>query len=254
MSSGIEGKVAIVTGAGQGVGQGIAIALAKAGAKVMLAGKTESKLKATQDLIAMAGGESAAVTADVANSADIGAIVDATVAAFGGVDILINNAQQAVLAPFNEIDDAALMLTFETGPFASFRMMKAVYPHMKKRGGGAIINFASSTARNWDTSGTAVYSGAKEAARAFTRAAASEWGPDNIRVNTIAPLGGSPSFLAWLDAKPEGPDAYLATVPLRRIGDPENDIGAAVLFLVGPAAGYITGATIPVDGGQANWN
>ncbi|SCW38814.1 NAD(P)-dependent dehydrogenase, short-chain alcohol dehydrogenase family [Sphingobium faniae] len=254
MSSGIEGKVAIVTGAGQGVGQGIAIALAKAGAKVMLAGKTESKLKATQAIIAEAGGEAGTVSADVSSPADIAAIVEATVSTFGGVDILVNNAQQAVLAPFNDIDDAGMMMTFETGPFASFRMMKAVYPHMKKRGGGAIINFASSTAMNWDTSGTAVYSGAKQAVRAFTRAAASEWGPDGIRVNTIAPLGGSPSFLAWLDAKPEGPDAYLSTVPMRRIGDPETDIGAAVLFLVGPAAGYITGATIPVDGGQANWD
>ena len=87
----------------------------------------------------------------------------------------------------------------------------------------------------------------------MTRAAASEWGPDGIRVNNIAPLAGSPAMLAWLDAKPEGPDAYLSTIPLRRIGDPEQDIGQAVLFLVSEASAYITGATIPVDGGQANW-
>lgn len=254
MASGIEGKVAIVTGAGQGVGQGIALALAKAGAAVMLAGKTGSKLETTRGLIEDAGGKAAVFVADVANGSDIKAIVDAAVAAFGGVDILVNNAHQAVLAPIMDIDDDGLRLTFETGPFASFRMMKAVYPHMKARGGGAIINLASSTAVNWDTSGTSVYSGSKQAMRAITRAAASEWGPDGIRVNTIAPLAGSPSFLAWLDAKPEGPDAYLATVPLRRVGDPEADIGAAVVFLAGPGAGYITGATIPVDGGQANWD
>lgn len=254
MSTGIEGKVAIVTGAGQGVGQGIAIALAKAGAHVMLAGKTGSKLEATQTLIETAGGKAAWVIADVASPQVAAAIIDATLATFGSIDILVNNAQQAVLAPILDIDEDALMLTFQSGSFASFRLMKAVHPHMKQRGGGAIVNLASSTAVNWDTSGTSVYSASKQAVRAFTRAAASEWGPDGIRVNTIAPLGGSPSFLAWLDAKPEGPDAYLATVPMRRVGDPETDIGAAVVFLVGPSAGYITGATIPVDGGQANWD
>lgn len=254
MNSGIEGKVAIVTGAGQGVGQGIAMALAKAGARVMLAGKTGAKLETTQALIEAAGGAAARVLADVADPDAPAAIVAATLTAFGGVDILINNAQQAVLAPILDIDEDALMLTFQTGPFASLRLMKAVHPHMKARGGGAIVNLASSTAMNWDTSGTSVYSASKQAVRAFTRAAASEWGPDGIRVNTIAPLGGSPSFVAWLDAKPEGPDAYLATVPLRRVGDPETDIGAAVVFLAGPGAGYITGATIPVDGGQANWD
>ena len=159
-----------------------------------------------------------------------------------------------MLAPLLDIDDEGLLLTFESGPFAAFRMMKAAHPYIKQRGGGAIINIVSSTAINWDTSGTAAYSAAKQAIGAITRVAASEWGPDGIRVNNIAPLAGSPAMLAWLDAKPEGPDAYLSTIPLRRIGDPQADIGRAVLFLASDEAAYITGATIPVDGGQANWN
>jgi NAD(P)-dependent dehydrogenase (short-subunit alcohol dehydrogenase family) len=124
---------------------------------------------------------------------------------------------------------------------------------MKARGGGSIVNLASSVAVNWNTSGTGVYGSMKQAIRALGRAAASEWGPDGIRVNTIAPLAASPSLKGWLDSLPSGPDEYLASIPLRRIGDPEADIGSVVVFLAGPQSAYLTGATIPVDGGQANF-
>ena len=251
----INGKVALVTGAGQGVGRGIALALAAGGALVILVGRTTAKLQAVQAEIEAAGGQAdVAPPADVRNAADIDALITYAADRHGGIDILVNNAQQAVLAPLLDIDDEGLLLTFESGPFAAFRMMKAAHPYIKQRGGGAIINIVSSTAINWDTSGTAAYSAAKQANGAITRAAASEWGPDGIRVNNLAPLAGSPAMLAWLDAKPEGPDAYLSTIPLRRIGDPQADIGRAVLFLASDEAAYITGATIPVDGGQANWN
>ncbi|CAD7341325.1 SDR family oxidoreductase [Sphingomonadales bacterium 56] len=251
----INGKVALVTGAGQGVGRGIALALAAGGALVILVGRTTAKLQAVRAEIEAAGGEAdVAHPADVRHAADIDALITYAADRYGGIDILVNSAQQAVLAPLLDIDDEGLLLTFESGPFAAFRMMKAAHPYMKQRGGGAIINIVSSTAINWDTSGTAAYSAAKQAIGAITRAAASEWGPDGIRVNNIAPLAGSPAMLAWLDAKPEGPDAYLSTIPLRRIGDPQADIGRAVLFLASDEAAYITGATIPVDGGQANWN
>lgn len=250
----VTDKIALVTGAGQGVGRGIALALASGGARVILAGRTEAKLEAVRAEIVAAGGQADVVSADVRKASDIDALVARVADRHGGIDVLINNAQQAVLAPLLDIDDEGLLLTFESGPFATFRMMKAVHPHMKRRGGGAIINLVSSTAVSWDSSGTAAYSAAKQAIGAITRAAASEWGPDGIRVNNIAPLAGSPAMLAWLDAKPEGPDAYLSTIPMRRIGDPQADIGRVVLFLASDAAAYITGATIPIDGGQANWN
>ncbi|MFK4794015.1 SDR family NAD(P)-dependent oxidoreductase [Sphingobium sp. ZW T5_29] len=250
----VTDKIALVTGAGQGVGRGIALALAAGGARVILAGRTETKLEAVHAEIVAAGGQADVVSADVRKAPDIDALVASVADRHGGIDILVNNAQQAVLAPLLGIDDEELLLTFESGPFATFRMMKAVHPHMKRRGGGAIINLVSSTAINWDSSGTAAYSAAKQAIGAMTRVAASEWGPDGIRVNNIAPLAGSPAMLAWLDAKPEGPDAYLSTIPMRRIGDPQRDIGRVVLFLASDDAAYITGATIPVDGGQANWN
>lgn len=249
----LDGRVAIVTGAGQGIGQGVAIALAKAGAHVTIASKTGAKLEETEALIGAAGGICHKVTADICSGDDIDRIVAETVATFGAIDILVNNAQQAVLGPLLDLDDAGYEKTFESGPLAVFRIMKACHSHMKARGGGSIVNFASSAAINWNTSGAGIYGSMKQAIRALSRSAASEWGPDGIRVNTIAPLAASPSFKGWLDALPEGPDAYLATIPLRRVGDPETDIGGLIVFLAGPHSGYITGATIPVDGGQANF-
>ena len=186
--SGIQGKIAIVTGAGQGIGQGIALALAKAGARVMLAGKTPIKLEETKSFIEAAGGHAATVRANVSEPDDIARIVASTVTTFGGVDVLVNNAQQAVLGALLDLDEAGFRMTMDTGPLAVFRLMKAVHPQMKKRGGGAIINLATSAAINWNTSGAGVYACAKQGIRALSRAAASEWGPDGIRVNTIAPL------------------------------------------------------------------
>lgn len=250
----VAGKIAIVTGAGQGIGRGIALELARAGARVLLAGKTQSSLEQVRAQMESEGLQVATVCADISDPAHISAIVQAAVDNFGGVDILVNNAQQAVLAPLLAIDDEGFQLTMTTGPLAVFRMMKAVHPHMVKRGGGSIINLVTSAAIAWDTSGAGAYACAKQGIRSLTRAAASEWGADGIRVNNIAPLGASPSMKAWLEAKPEGPDAYLATIPMRRVGDPETDIGRVVVFLCSEASGYITGATIPVDGGQANFN
>ncbi len=90
--------------------------------------------------------------------------------------------------------------------------------------------------------------------RSLTRAAACEWGVDNIRVNAVAPHAMSPGLQRWADARPEEAAAFVASIPMRRIGDPETDIGNAVAFLVGPDSAYLTGATIPLDGGQARWS
>ena len=249
----LDGQVAIVTGAGQGIGRGIAMALAGAGARVLAASRTASRLEETCRLIGEAGGTALPLAVDVCDADAASQISDETVRQFGAIDILVNNAQQAVLGPLLELDDAGYDLTFRSGPLAAFRLMKACHPHMKAQGGGSIVNLASSVAVAWDSSGAGIYGSMKQAIRTLGRAAASEWGPDGIRVNTIAPLAASPSLKGWLDQLPEGPDAYIQTIPLRRIGDPETDIGEAVVFLASPQSRYITGATIPIDGGQANF-
>jgi NAD(P)-dependent dehydrogenase (short-subunit alcohol dehydrogenase family) len=247
----LDGKVAIVTGAGQGVGEGIAIALAKEGATLVVAGRTESKVARTREKIAELGGEALALGCDVCKPADIAHTIDRTLHAFGGIDILVNNAQTVHLGMLDDLDDFQLTDTFNSGPFATFRFMKAVHPHMKARGGGHIVNLATSAAQRWDPKGYGVYAAAKQAIRILSRAAAHEWANDNIRVNTIAPLAMTPALEGWIAADPVGSNAFLDTVPTRHIGDPEMDIGRAVVFLVGPDSRYVTGVTLPLDGGQA---
>ena len=136
----LDGKVAIVTGAGQGVGEGIALALAKEGAAIVAAGRTEAKLNDISAKIEAAGAQALAVAGDVMNPADIARIVDRTLGHFGGIDILVNNAQIIHNRPLDEIDDRMFAEVFDSGPLATFRFMKAVRPHTTARGGGNIIN------------------------------------------------------------------------------------------------------------------
>lgn len=254
--SALAGKVAVVTGGGQGVGRGIALALARRGAKVALLGRTRSRLEAVAEEIAALGegAEAAAIVCDVKNGVEIDKAVAAVAERFGGVDILVNNAQEVPLGTLLSVSDAAFEAGFASGPQASLRFMRACHPHMKQRGGGVIFNLATSAARRWDMAGYGAYAAVKQAIRALTRAAAAEWGPDGIRVLTIAPHANSPALNGWISGNPEEAEAFFQTIPLRRIGDCEDDIGAAVAALCGQEFGYLTGATVPLDGGQANFD
>jgi len=249
----LRGKVAIVTGAGQGVGQGVAYALAAEGAAVVVAGRTESKLQDTCRGIVERGGKALPIVCDVFEADDIERTVATTVAELGGIDILVNNAYDGAFGPLLTLDDQAFMRGIQSGPLASFRFMRACHPHMKARGGGDIINLATSAAVRWDSSNYGAYAVAKQGVRALTRAAAAEWGPDGIRVNTIAPLALSPALEYWTKTDPEAP-TFFKSVPLGRIGDCEFDIGRAVVAIVSSDLRYLTGATIPLDGGQANFD
>ncbi|MFI5433920.1 SDR family NAD(P)-dependent oxidoreductase [Rhodococcus baikonurensis] len=249
----LEGKVALITGAGQGIGQGIALALAKEGAVIAVAGRTESKLHTTCGLLADIGARGEAVVCDVSKKDDIAAAVDRTVELFGGIDILVNNANDSKPGPLLSVLDEDFERSFATGPLATLRMMQASYPHMNSRGGGVIINMVTSAAVRWDASNYGAYGSIKEGMRSLTRAAACEWGKDNIRVLNVAPHAKTPALQWWMDKNPEEAAAFVAGIPLGRVGDPETDIGRAVVFLVSDDAGYLTGATIPLDGGQSRW-
>jgi NAD(P)-dependent dehydrogenase (short-subunit alcohol dehydrogenase family) len=246
----LDGKVAIVTGAGQGVGEGIAFALADEGASLVVAGRTLSKVDRTRDAIVARGGKAISLLCDVCKPEDIASTVEATLSEFGGIDILVNNAQIVHNDLLDNLDDRQFTETFDSGPFATFRFMKAVHPHLKARGGGSIINLASSAAVRWDAKGYGVYAAAKQAVRSLTRAAAHEWAADGIRVNVVAPLALTPALEDWMKADPEVTGAFLSGVPLGRVGDPVLDIGRAVVFLVGPDSRYVTALTLPLDGGQ----
>ena len=237
----LQDKVAIVTGAGQGIGRGIALALAREGASVAVTGRTESKLVETVNMIEAVGGRALAVRCDVSLAEDITRSVDLTIAAFGGIDILINNAYDGVLGPLLSVDDDGFMRGIVAGPLATFRFMRACHPHMQARGGGDIVNLATSAAVRWDASNYGPYAVAKQGIRALTRAAACEWGKDGIRVISIAPHARSPSLSRWIDAHPSEAQEFFKTSPLGRIGDCELDIGRAVVALIGPAMRYLTG-------------
>lgn len=250
----MQGKVAIITGAGQGVGQGIAQAFASAGAAVVLAGRTLAKVETVAEAIRAGGGQALAVECNVKDPADLARLVTAAASHFGGIDMLVNNAQEVPLGKLAEVTDEAFVAGFESGPLASFRLMKLVHPHLQARGGGTIINLASSAGIRWDMTGYGAYAAVKQAIRALTRAGAAEWGGDNIRVLTIAPHAESPGLKWWVENNPEEARAFFRTIPLGRIGKLEEDIGRAVVALCGPDMGYLTGATIPLDGGQANFD
>lgn len=245
----LQGKVALVTGAGQGVGQGIAYALAAEGARVAVVGRTLGKLEATTAEIVRRGGEAASFQCNVSRKDEIERCVAAVAAQFGAINILVNNAQEVPLGRILDVSDQAFQSGIDSGPLATLRFMRACHPYLK--GDGAVVNLATSAAVRQDPTGLGAYTAAKEAIRALSRAAACEWGGDRIRVNCIMPLANSPAMSQWTTNFPEESHALTSTVPLGHVGDCEKDVGRAVVFLCGPDAGYITGHTLPVDGGQA---
>lgn len=246
----LDGKVALVTGAGQGVGRGIALAMAAAGAAVAVVGRTASKLEATCAEIRERGGRALAVPCDVKDAQALDACVATVAATFGGIHILVNNAQEVALGPVMEVSDTDFNAGWESGPLAAFRLMKLCYPYLK--GGGSIINLGSTSAMRWDFAYYGTYACVKEAIRSLSRAVACEWAKDGIRVNTILPCADSPALINWMGTAIAGDrDDFLASIPLGRVGNCETDIGRFAVLLCTEEAGYVTGQSIAVDGGQA---
>ena len=245
----LDGKTAIVTGAGQGVGRGVALALASAGAAVTLMGRTEHKLVSVRDEIVGRGANALVIAGDVKHIADIERCVAATVAQFGTVDILVNNAQEVALGSILELADDDVTAGWESGPMATLRFMRACHPYLS--GGGVIVNMGSRAGVRPDPVRRGAYAAVKEAIRALTRAAAMEWASDGIRVNAILPYAMSPALERLAAERPDEFEKTRRLVPMNRIGDPEHDIGRVVVFLASTDSGYVTGATIPVDGGNA---
>ena len=252
--SDLSGKVALITGAGQGVGQGVALAMAAAGAAVVVTGRTLSKVETTAQMIKDRGGKALALACNVKSADDLAASVERTVAEFGGLDILVNNAQEVPLGKLEDVTDEAFIAGFESGPLATHRLMKFARPHLAKSGQGTIFNFCSSAGIRWDMTGYGAYAAVKQAIRSLTRAAAAEWGREGIRVLTIAPHAESPGLKYWVETRPKEAEEFFKTIPLGRIGKLEEDIGRALVALCGQDLGYLTGATIPLDGGQANFD
>ncbi|MFM0351904.1 SDR family NAD(P)-dependent oxidoreductase [Paraburkholderia nemoris] len=248
--SALKDRVAIITGGGQGLGLGIAIALASEGANLVLTGRTETKLRKAETMLKEHGVQVLVVPGDTRKRADADKTVALAIEHFGRIDVLVNNAQSSTPGvPLEAVTDENWCETLESGLYGTLYFMQAVLPHMKQQGSGRIVNFASRTGIE-GTQGFAPYAAAKEGIRALSRVAAREWGPFGITVNVVCPAALTPAADAYLEANPIERARYLAEISLGRFGDPEKDIGRVVAFLCSESAGYVTGQTLNVDGGQ----
>ena len=257
MELGLHGKVAIITGGSRGIGRAIALGLAAEGVNVALSARGERDLAATVAEVRALGVEALGVAGDMTQPADIERLVGETVAAFGGVDILINNVGGNQGGWFWDTTDADFQYTYDLNVFAAMRASRRVVPEMRKRGGGRIIIIASIWGREsgGSSGGAATYNSAKAAEIGLSKRLSWELARHNILVNTVAPghilfPGGD-----WEKQMQADPDRIAEMVrrdcPLGRMGRPE-EVAAVVAFLVSERATLITGACLNVDGGQSH--
>lgn len=244
----LHGKVALVTGGNGGIGLGIAVGLARAGADVATVGRNEDKNAAARAELERLGVRAIAIRADVTDEAQVQRMVREAVDKLGGVDILIANAGTNVRKLPHEYSLAEWHHIVDTNLTSVFAGCQAVYPEMKRRGGGKIVTIGSMTSIfGFDVA--TVYAATKGAVVQLTRSLASAWATDNIQVNSILP--------GWIDTDltrrarevvPRLHDNVLDRTPAGRWGDPEDLAGAAVFFS-SRASDFVTGTALPVDGG-----
>ena len=248
----LKNRVAVVTGAGSGFGEGIARRFAAEGAQVVVADINEAGGRRVVAEIGAAGGEAVFAQVDVANNASVGALLGATLTAYGGVDIVVNNAGITHRnRPMLEVEESEFDRIYAVNVKSIYLSARHFVPQFRKAGGGVFVNIASTAAvrprpgLNW-------YNGTKGAVVVISKSMAVELAPDNIRVNCVNPVLGATglmeSFIGGADT-PEARQKFMATIPLGRLSTPA-DIAGACLYLASDDAAFVTGTCIEVDGGR----
>jgi len=251
MGDRLEGRVAVITGAGQGIGKGIARRFAREGCKVVVAEYNDTTGPVAAAELAALGSEGLFVHTDVTVKEQAIACVEAAADRWGRIDVLINNAYAGRGGKRYRIEwkaDEDMRRAYDVNVMAAFWTMNAAFPYMRDQGGGSIINLCSLNGVNAHMF-TLEYNASKEALRTLTRTAAVEWGRHKIRCNVICPGALTDAARAMQAEHPAMFERLLEANPMRRYGDPESDIGGAALLLASDDAAYITGNTLFVSGG-----
>ena len=246
----LQDNVTIITGGGKGIGFGLACAFAKEDSNLVITGRNETRLQnAKERLEEEYGVKVLAMVADGADEARIKEVVAKTIETFGKINTLINNAQASKSGlSLIEHTKEDFDLAINSGLYAAFFYMRECFPYLKESK-GSVINFASGAGffGKW---GQSSYAAAKEGIRGLSRVAATEWGPEGVRVNMVAPLAMTESLKEWKENYPELFEKTIQGIPLGRFADPMKDIGRVCVFLASDDASYVTGETITLQGGS----
>ncbi len=244
----LAGKVAIITGASRGIGEAMARGMGEFGAKVVVSSRSQESVDAVAKDLGERGIEAMGIAAHAGREDELKALVDKTVKAWGGVDIVVNNAAtNPVFGPSAELDEGAFNKIMVTNVYAPLALARAALPSMQQRGGGSVINIASIGGVTPEPM-LAAYSASKAALISITKATAKEWGPDNVRVNAILPGLIKTKFARALWENEEMANEMIRMQAVKRLGVPDDIAGLAV-FLASDAAAFCSGGLYVDDGG-----